>query len=416
MKENKNSPQRFQSTRELKTILQQYFSELEEASATKNHKVAWCSSIGPCELLLAMGFEVYYPENHGALLGATRTSTELIPSAVAAGYSPEICSYLTSDIGAFIKGVTPLTEAYGIKSVPKADLLLFNNNQCREVQDWFMFYARKWQVPIIGVNSPRVLDEVKESHIDDVVSQLKALIPTLEEVSGNKFDIDRLREAVRLSKKCTIRWRKVLEYAAKVPTPMTFFDHCVHMAPAVILRGKQEALDYYDNLLTELTQAVKNRAAAVPGERHRIYWDGMPIWGRLRMLSDLMLDLQTAIVASTYCNSWIFDSLDPNEPFESMARASLECFNVRSELFKETYIEEWLKFCNVQGIIFHDAKTCPYNTNSRFAMPTRLSKKLGVPTLVIDGDLNDLRCFSDEQAKTNIEAYIEQLGEAYANS
>ena len=411
MANNKNNPQTFQSTRELKNILQQYFSKLERASVTKKRKIAWCSSIGPCELLLAMGFEVYYPENHGALLGATRTSAEHIPSAVAAGYSPEICSYLTSDIGAFLEGVTPLTKAYGMSSVPKADVLVYNNNQCREIQDWFKFYARQWKVPIIGINSPRVLDEIKESHINDVVSQLKGLIPTLEEVVGKKFDIDRFREVVQLSKDCTIRWRKVLEYAANTPTPMTFFDHCIHMAPAVILRGKQEALDYYDTLLVELKEAVENSIAAVSKEHHRIYWDGMPVWGKLRMLSDLMLNLQTAIVASTYCNSWIFDSLDPDEPFESMALASLECFNVRSEEFKESYIEKWIEFCNVQGIIFHDAKTCPYNTNSRFALPTRLNKKRDIPTIIIDGDLNDLRFFSEEQTKTNIETFVEQLEE-----
>ena len=129
------------------------------------------------------------------------------------------------------------------------------------------------------------------------------------------------------------------------------------------------------------------------------------------MLSDQMRDLKTAVVASTYCNSWIFEPLDPDRPFESMARAALECFNVRSEDFKQSYIEEWIEFCKVQGIIFHDAKTCPYNTNSRFAMPTRLTTELGIPTLIIDGDLNDLRCFSEEQAKTNIEAFVEQLEE-----
>jgi hypothetical protein len=32
--------------------------------------------------------------------------------------------------------------------------------------------------------------------------------------------------------------------------------------------------------------------------------------------------------------------------------------------------------------------------------------------LVLDGDLNDLRCFSDEQARTNIEAFVEQLESA----
>jgi hypothetical protein len=34
-----------------------------------------------------------------------------------------------------------------------------------------------------------------------------------------------------------------------------------------------------------------------------------------------------------------------------------------------------------------------------------------MPTLTIHGDLNDLRCYSEEQARTNIEAYIEQLAE-----
>jgi len=310
-----------------------------------------------------------------------------------------------------LKGVTPLTKSYAIKSVPKADVLVFNNNQCREIQDWFSFYARRWKIPIVGINSPRVLDKVKKCHIGDVVSQLQDLVPTLEVISGNEFDLDRLKNVVRLSKECTIKWRKVLGYAANTPTPMTFFDHCIHMAPAVVLRGKQEALTYYDLLLGDLKRAVEHSIAAVPEERHRIYWDGMPIWGKLRKLSNLMLDLQTAIVASTYCNSWIFDPLDPDQPFESMARAALECFNVRSEIVKETYIENWIRFCNIDGIIFHNAKTCPYNTNSRFAMPDRLNKKLGIQTLVIDGDLNDLRFFSEEQAKTKIEAFIEQLRE-----
>ena len=73
--------------------------------------------------------------NHGAMLGATRMAMDLIPHANALGYSPEICSYLTSDIGAYVQGVTPLTRAYEIESIPKPDVLVFNTNQCRDVQD-----------------------------------------------------------------------------------------------------------------------------------------------------------------------------------------------------------------------------------------------------------------------------------------
>jgi benzoyl-CoA reductase/2-hydroxyglutaryl-CoA dehydratase subunit BcrC/BadD/HgdB len=44
-------------------------------------------------------------------------------------------------------------------------------------------------------------------------------------------------------------------------------------------------------------------------------------------------------------------------------------------------------------------------------MPQRLEQETGIPSLVISGDLNDLRCVSDEQTRTNVEAFIEQLEE-----
>jgi benzoyl-CoA reductase/2-hydroxyglutaryl-CoA dehydratase subunit BcrC/BadD/HgdB len=45
-------------------------------------------------------------------------------------------------------------------------------------------------------------------------------------------------------------------------------------------------------------------------------------------------------------------------------------------------------------------------------MPQRLAAETGIPSLTIHGDLNDLRMLSDEQTKTNVEAFIEQLDEA----
>jgi benzoyl-CoA reductase/2-hydroxyglutaryl-CoA dehydratase subunit BcrC/BadD/HgdB len=44
-------------------------------------------------------------------------------------------------------------------------------------------------------------------------------------------------------------------------------------------------------------------------------------------------------------------------------------------------------------------------------MPLRLQAKTSKPYVIIDGDLNDLRLYSEEQTRTNIEAFIEQLSE-----
>ncbi|HIC85625.1 MAG TPA: 2-hydroxyacyl-CoA dehydratase [Desulfobacterales bacterium] len=400
-----------EATKTLKKIMAQHFYELDEASRNGNKKIAWCTSVGPAELLRGMGFLVYFPENHGALLGATRMATEFIPYANAIGYSPDICSYLTSDIGAYLQRKTPLTKAYNIKTVPRPDVLVFNTNQCRDVQDWFAFYAREFKVPSIGVYTHRDIAQIKDYHIQDIAKQIKDLIPTLEEVSGNKFDIDKFKEAVSLSKRTSELWRACLDSAAAIPSPWNFFDATIHMGPAVVARGTKEAVDYYELLLAELRERIEQGVASIEGEKYRIYWEGMPIWGKLRALSELFASLKTCVVASTYCNSWIFEQLDPDNPFESMARAYTELFIVRDEAYKEEYIANCHKLFKFHGIIFHDAKTCPNNSNNRYGMPERLTKKLGIPTLTINGDLNDLRCYSEEQARTNIEAFIEQLEE-----
>ena len=75
-----------------------------------------------------------------------------------------------------------------------------------------------------------------------------------------------------------------------------------------------------------------------------------------------------------------------------------------------------IEFFNVDGVVYHDAKTCPYNTNCRYGMPQRIEARTGLPSLIIHGDLNDLRLISDEQTHTNVEAFVEQLEEKKAKS
>lgn len=396
---------KIETTKLMKEIMGDYFHGMKD----REKKIAWCSSVGPAELLRSFGFEVYFPENHGALLGATRKATEYIPVASKVGYSSDICSYLTSDIGSYIQKSTPLTEHYGLASQPKPDLIVYNTNQCREVQDWFTYFAREFNCPIVGITPPRHVNEVTKDEINDVASQFKAMIPICEQTSGKKFEIDKFRETLRLSKEATDLWKEVLWTARSTPSPISFFDATIHMGPIVVLRGMQTAKDYYATLLEELKGNVDKGIGFLENEKCRIYWEGMPIWGRLRYLSDLFIDHNSAVVASTYCNSWVFDDFDERNPFESSALAYTTIFINRSEEAKLAILKDLIEDYKINGVIFHDAKTCFNNSNSRFGMPARLKEETGVETLIIEGDLCDLRFFSEEQSTIKIETLLEQL-------
>ncbi len=410
--EKKVARKKLKSAKVLGKFMADYYHELDRASKTGKKKIAWCTSVGPAEILRAMGFVIYFPETHSAMLGSTRMASDLIPKANAIGYSPDICSYLTADIGAYLEGVTPLSKAFeGITAVPKPDVLVFNTNQCRDVQDWFTWYGREYNAPVIGVHTHRGVGKITESHITSITRQLEALIEPLEKISDRKFEIKDLKKIVALSRECSNLWKKVLDTASAVPAPLTFFDGTTLMGAAVVGRGTSAANDCYRILLAELEERVLNKVGVIEDEQFRIYWEGMPVWGRLGIHFQLFAGLKANVLASTYCNSWIFSDLDPTDPFTSMARAYTTLFIVRSDAYKEKYIKKMLDFFKVDGIVYHDAKTCPNNSNCRYGMPQRMEKETGLPSLVINGDLNDLRLLSDEQTRTNVEAFIELLEE-----
>ena len=59
---------------------------------------------------------------------------------------------------------------------------------------------------------------------------------------------------------------------------------------------------------------MTDKVGAVDSEQHRIYWEGMPVWGRLRQHSELFAGLHASVMVSTYCSSWIFPDFDANDP------------------------------------------------------------------------------------------------------
>lgn len=386
----------------MKELLRNYFTGIKTP-------LAWCTSAGPAEILRALGFEVYFPENHGAMLGASRAAQKYIPRANNLGYSNEICSYLTSDIGAWLSHETPLTAAYGLSSIPKPDLIVFNTNQCREVAEWFHYFGREFSCPVVGIYPPRHVEDVTRADVEHVVSQFRNLIAVGESIIGRKLDPARLAETVRLSRDGSQLWKQMLETARHKPAPLTFFDGTILMAPVVVLRGTQECVDFYCAAYAELQALADKDDAAVPGEHTRLYWDGMPILGRLRSLSDLFSTCHASVVASTYCNSWVFDHFDPAAPLESLAYDYTQIFINRGEHAKLAYLKRMIEEYAIDGMIFHDSKTCFNNSNNRFAMPQRLQDETGISTLIIDGDLNDLRFFPEERARTKIETFVEQL-------
>ena len=59
MEEKKKSlRKKIEASTEMNRIMSEYFYELDHAAKTGEQKIAWCTSVGPAEILRALGFLV----------------------------------------------------------------------------------------------------------------------------------------------------------------------------------------------------------------------------------------------------------------------------------------------------------------------------------------------------------------------
>ena len=309
-----DDPRKIQAGKKMKEIMTNYYIEAKTAR-DNGKKVAWITSGGPVEPLIAMDIIPVYPENHGAMIGSSKMGADLCEKAEEMGYSRDLCSYARADIAC-----SPL-DGGPIGGLPAPDMLVCCNNICGTVMKWYEVQARYYNVPLFIFDTPFCHTEFSPEAKKYVKAQIKEYIEFLEKARGRKLDHDRMNEVGRLAAEGSQMWQAVLDTTMSRPSPMSCFDAFFHLALIVTLRGTQTVVDYYKLLEAELKQRVADGIAAVPGEKYRLLWDNLPVWYRMRWLSEKFAGHQACLVADTYTSAWCytFKYINPDDFFDSMA-------------------------------------------------------------------------------------------------
>ena len=162
------------------------------------------------------------------------------------------------------------------------------------------------------------------------------------------------------------------------PSPLTFFDATIHMAPPWSCGARarpSSTTNFFSRRSSSASQTAWRRWTA---KHSGSTGTGCRCGGSSRTWP-ASWRRPGPVVASTYCNAWIFDALDPADPFESMARAYLELFISRSDEAKEQVHARLCRRFRVDGVLFHEAKTCPNNSNTRYGLPQTAKGSHGPP-------------------------------------
>jgi benzoyl-CoA reductase/2-hydroxyglutaryl-CoA dehydratase subunit BcrC/BadD/HgdB len=406
-KQNKDLYQdkrKIKCVKRMKEIMTDYYIEAKTAAQT-GKKVAWITSGGPVEPLIAMDVIPVYPENHGAMIGAAKMGVDLCQQAEAMGYSRDLCSYARADIGA-----API-DGGPIGGLPRPDMLVCCNNICGTVLKWYEIQARHFDVPLFILDTPFVHTEFSEAARNYVRAQIGEYIEFLEKVCGRRADDERMAEVGRLAIECQRLWQAVLDTTTHRPAPMSAFDAFFHLALIVTLRGTQTAVDYYRALLKEMQERVAAGISAVPDERYRLLWDNLPVWYRTRWLAEKFAAHGACLVADTYTSAWCNNMryLKEDHFLDSMAEGYTRIYlNIGVDQMAENILQMIAKY-DVDGLVMHSNRSCKPYSLGQYDIQKIIQRQSAIPIMLLEADMVDERSFSESQIETRIDAFVEVI-------
>ena len=406
--ENKNDleagKRKIKCVKQMKEIMTAYYIEAKTAGQT-GKKVAWITSGGPVEPLIAMDVIPVYPENHGAMIGAAKMGVDLCEKAEVMGYSRDLCSYARADIAC-----API-DGGPIGGLPRPDMLVCCNNICGTVLKWYEIQARYYDVPLFILDTPFCHTEFSDDAKKYVREQIAEYVKFLETVCGRKTDGDRMAEVGRLAIEGQRLWQAVLDITTHSPSPMSAFDAFFHLALIVTLRGTQITIDYYTALLKEMKERVHAGIGAVPHEKYRLLWDNLPVWYRTRWLSEKFAAQGACLVADTYTSAWCssLKYLREDNFLDSMAEGYARIYlNISVDDMAENVVQMIDKY-EVDGLVMHSNRSCKPYSLGQYDIQKIIQKKRSIPTLMIEADMVDERSFTESQIETRIDAFMEVL-------
>jgi bcr-type benzoyl-CoA reductase subunit B len=390
-----------------KKITEEYLDQAFRARE-EGRLVCYTTAISPVEILVAHDIIPIYPENHSVRNLTAKKGAQMCSFVEGMGYSSHLCAYARCDLAYRATGFTVT------KGIPEPDMFLACNAQCFTLTKWFQVLSRKGGgLPLFVFDTPQYIRDrrAREEIIKYCVIQLKELISLLENITKRKFDYDKLREVMKYSAEASILYKKFLDMAQYIPSPISIFDALIGMEMTVYRRGTPQCVEYYRTLCEETEEKVKNGIGVLPKdkERFRLYWENLPIWFKFSDHARLLGSYGGVILTSLYVHAWSFEFDLEKDPLVTLSENYVSRFsNVTIEDRIDMALDLFKRY-SLNGMLMFMNRSCKAVS---FAVPTikdMLVKKTGIPALVFESDMGDQRFYSEAQIRTRIEAYFETL-------
>lgn len=426
-----NSPQGGAATKDKSSIVgrgnkegnqlfRDWYQELTTAESRGEHSAYVFVMGSMAEVLQSFGIHTIFPEVNGLQTAVRHVADDYIAQGEDYGFSADVCGYVKADVGLQLRG-----GDHPMGKIPKPSMAVYTN-ACNTYLKWAEIWERMYNMPSVTIDVPGSRaagrhtwsgDVDFENDLKYVRGQIDELITVCEDLTGKKFDIDRLRETMHYTNVMMEKYERLIELNKAHPAPYNAVtDGTVFLGVANGFRGRAEGAQYFTDLVEEMEYKVANGIGTTFEEKYRLVFVGVPCYPIFRRFNEMFTEWGGAFVGSSYM--WFASGgantgfqYDLNRPLDSLAEGLLVTTRdaMDTMFYSNRNIVDAIEPFGIDGVVYHPIKSCRTVSTGLADNRRAVIEESGAATLFIESDHMDKRVVSEAQLKNRIDAFFEGL-------
>ena len=375
----------------------------------------------PIEIFEAMDIPVISSQWWVSLCAAKQYGAKMYGFLDDAGYRSDICSYCISGLAC---ALDPHPEEGPWGGLPKpAVLVSFDPCECNtKIYD---LMGKKFNVPVFfGTNTvctdadpnepwwdtfPHEWDKkLSKRRLEHAAEEIRSLISFLEEHTGKKLDLNKLRAAVNRGIEQNVIYQNVRNMVAETrPVPVGVSDTVGAIMQAQWHKGSQWAVDHAKMFYDEVKARVDSGYKAFKKDNIRMMWIGRGLWFNLAFYQHFEEKYGAGFVWSMYsatADGHIKYMID-DDPI--MALAAKECgMHLHIPPWNNNWYLKEAQRSQIDGVVYLVPENCMNNGDFAYYITKQLEDN-GYPVAVLHADPADDKKWNQETMTAAVEDLIE---------
>jgi benzoyl-CoA reductase/2-hydroxyglutaryl-CoA dehydratase subunit BcrC/BadD/HgdB len=197
-------------------------------------------------------------------------------------------------------------------------------------------------------------------------------------------------------------------------------DFWSSMPPALFSMGDfKETIECYRAMYQEVKERVEKGIGSIPEEKYRLVFAELPPWHSLDFFDNLAERGWNFVIESFgYHPPMPIDLTGISDPLERITRFSLQLFfgyfeeAKKQRVFAGPFAYPYLKYVRewkCDGALLHPLISCRSASTHLPYVSNAIMERFKVPSLIVEGDMVDLRLFNPEEAMARAEPFEETM-------